>query len=38
MEGSVGAVKSSGIWSITTGTRMRRRRKNQSPEINLKCC
>jgi len=36
MGGSVGAVKSLGIWSINAKTRMRKRRENQFPKINLK--
>jgi len=38
MGGSVGAVKSLGTWSIIAKTKMRKRRENQFPKINLKYC
>jgi len=38
MEENVRAVKSLDTWPITAGTRIRKKRENQSPEINLKCC
>jgi len=35
LEESVGIMKSLDIWSITAGTRMKRKRENQSLGINL---